>query len=842
MDDAHQTPPHGSHGRHSRVARVAAGVILALALVRAMAVQSPLPYWDTDPLTVYTPIAGESGTGLLSVLQASLLGLTPTWSILLDALTLLAAGVAMWAAPRTDGRARMIVSGLALLGSIGVAIHATRHGGMSLEHARIGISWLAAIWGAIGLWCVCADRRARALLAGVLLAFIIVLAAKGLIQILIEHPRTVASFEADKRAFFESKGWAPESSNAQAYERRLRQREATGWFGLANVLASFAGAALVALAMMLARLPRQARTDKHAWPLIALAIAALATLVMSGSKGGVGAAGLAGVVVLVLLWLLPKRCPSAKPTPRWLGLGACAAIAITILAIALRGLLGERLGELSTLFRWFYMQGATRIFAAEPLTGVGPAGFQSAYSLQKPAISPEDVTSPHSIAFDYLATLGLFGFALIALFLLAVWRLGATLAYASDSNTLDRPPITRHRLYAVAAIAASAFFLALWLERGASMPLVLASALTPVEPVSMVAILVGLILTLGLCALWILLAERLWAMFESQRAALSAVAAGALTIAIHAQIEMTPIQPSSAALLGVWLAIAAGTGRDATQAAPVNDSPETSLTVGQVNSLARWTGVLPLVLGVLTLTAALPSVVAWESRLANAARIAAPVGEARTELRALVRFPPAQRRPAMAALADRVSQDLSEPVAPTPSAIADALSNIALTRGEQTEELLDTAHDALGGVHPPTLRAQTRLLRRLASEMDDPATSHALLTRALSRADRLAGEQPDLAGSWSLLGLVHSELATFSDQRQNLLRAREAWEREMQLDPHSLGTAIRLMEVSEQLDDRPSAAVWATRALAISQNMRLDPLRQLDERTRARAERIARNP
>ena len=115
--------------------------------------------------------------------------------------------------------------------------------------------------------------------------------------------------------------------------------------------------------------------------------------------------------------------------------------AITLLGVAARGLIGESLGERSILFRWFYMRGATGIIADEPVLGVGPAGFQPAYAMHKPAISPEDVTSPHSIFFDYIATLGVFGVALGVLAILAIWRIGTGLGSGSNPQAAPTTPV-----------------------------------------------------------------------------------------------------------------------------------------------------------------------------------------------------------------------------------------------------------------------------------------------------------------------------------------------------------------------------------------------------------------
>ena len=112
---------------------------------------------------------------------------------------------------------------------------------------------------------------------------------------------------------------------------------------------------------------------------------------------------------------------------RLLLLAGLAGIAIPLLAVVVRGLVGERLSELSLLFRWFYMQGAARIFAQHLPVGVGPDGFQEAYLLAKPVLSPEAVASPHNILWDWLSTLGLFGVAWCVLLVTLAMRVGKTL-------------------------------------------------------------------------------------------------------------------------------------------------------------------------------------------------------------------------------------------------------------------------------------------------------------------------------------------------------------------------------------------------------------------------------
>src|SRR5690606_35332276 len=143
------------------------------------------------------------------------------------------------------------------------------------------------------------------------------------------------------------------------------------------------------------------------------AAAGLGALGLTYSKGGLEALGLGVVVVGAQVWMHRRGSRRQARAAGWLMPGAVAA---PIVAVVVRGLIGERLGERSLLFRWFYWQGASRIATDHPVAGVGPAGFQEAYLSARPPLSVEEVTSPHGLPFDWWATLGLFGLAWVGLF------------------------------------------------------------------------------------------------------------------------------------------------------------------------------------------------------------------------------------------------------------------------------------------------------------------------------------------------------------------------------------------------------------------------------------------
>ncbi len=797
--------------------------IVALALVRAMAPSIALPFWDADPLRVYTVVSEPAGRmlDLSRALSASSTGYGPTWSILIDTLLMLLSAAVLWMRPATTRLGLLACLGAAV-SSMGVLFHGVTHGGDALDHLRIGGAWMSGAWSALALAAGGRDPRTRRLLLGVLAGAVLVFVLKGLTQVLIEHPRTLHAFETDREAFFRARGWSPDAANARAYERRLRQNEASGWFALANVYATFcAAAACVGCAMLCTQGARRRRAGSIcAAVLLGLAVLGL---VLSGSKGGVASAIVVCVMLVGLRWTRMRAHA---------GLMVAACLVLPLLAVMVRGLAGETLGERSLLFRWFYWIGGVRVLAEHPLIGVGPAGFQDAYSRLKPPISPEEVTSPHTVFLDYLATLGLLGAGFCAVLLIRLWAMARDLK--RDAPSAAEAWQGRARWYALGGTIVGAMVPALWLERSSSLALVLASGLSTDDPPSMASLLGALLLLIVIGVLWAVCAHTVDRRCARGGTAVAALVAGGLVVAVHAQIEMTMTVVGSCALAWAWIALS---GPDA--------SDEGSAVPSRRTLAARLGAALGALIGLAVMVMALPRVASWEARLADAAQLAAPVGQMRSDLRALARTPPPLRADSLRTLAQRLEAELERATAPTVEDIAAALDYLALVRGEESERVLDASHDPLGGSHRQTLRAQIRLLRTLADEarrLDMQREAHALLVRALARTERLTNEHPTWGGSWNLLGMVHMDLGTFSDPRTHHREALEAWKREARLDPHSPSVWRRISELALELGETETARAAARRALEVDRQMRLDPLRRLDEASRRRLEGIIRNP
>jgi hypothetical protein len=222
--------------------------------------------------------------------------------------------------------------------------------------------------------------------------------------------------------FFADRGWAPDSPAAQIYERRVRQPDPRGWFSTTNIFGSMMAFGLVVFVGLVIG---SVRDRLGGWCVGALCLGAAVSggaLLMTRSKGAVLAAA-AGLALL----LAPVMGRAIRSAVTRYGSGlALALVAAPLVAVAVRGtVLPESwLGERSLLFRCHYLIGASRVISEHRFAGVGPDGFQMAYTAVREPRSPEEVISAHNVLADWLATLGISGVAWIGLVVVLLWRAG----------------------------------------------------------------------------------------------------------------------------------------------------------------------------------------------------------------------------------------------------------------------------------------------------------------------------------------------------------------------------------------------------------------------------------
>ncbi|MEM1330005.1 MAG: O-antigen ligase family protein [Planctomycetota bacterium] len=562
--------------RREDLSRGLLGVLLAIVSLRVIVVTSPIVAWDLD--ATITPFVETS--------------LGPASAVWLDMILIAISGLLL--SIRGGARPLGWLAAASVLAPLLYHARISTGDGISPDDARIGSMWLASGWTGVAIARACRSPGSARLCAGVLVGICGMLAAKAAGQILFEHPLTVASFEESRDQFLASRGWAPGSTEAQLYERRLSQPDATGWFGLSNVLATAAGACAIGLGFA-AWSSRHVRTTA-----IILAVASLASLAMlwfTRSKGGIAAAG-AGAMLVAMLPMAGRvlRGGLSRERVRRIG-GATLAISCVgvLVLVAVRGAMGERLDELSVLFRWFYLDTAMEVFSLHPVLGVGPAGFKSAYTLLKPAISPEEVTSAHCLPAELLAAFGLLGVSLLALFVRSIWGVGSGLI-DKQSDEVASADEAGHADRAWLMIPLLATAAALIIERHMATP-------------------EGLLMRVAGLGVWIAAA---WACSVAPaRVPRLALGGAAVVAALHLMIEMTGSTDGAA----LWVAAVFGAAFGATAPEPGVKTVDTKKS--------RWPGLAGVVsAGVLAALVAIP-LARWSGDLRSAAETVQPFAEFR---------------------------------------------------------------------------------------------------------------------------------------------------------------------------------------------------------------------
>ena len=486
------------------------GGVLLVALVRASVLYEPLPGWDGTPLTTVSAIVGLGPAGLLAL---------DTAAVLLTALLCAVAGKRLgW------------VAFAAQLGGLAVIAHTMLFAAGDAQPLAIAGAW-ASGGALLAAGSVAASRPAlRRVGIAVVTGFLCILLAKGAAQWFVEHPSVIERFDQDPVGSLATRGYEPGSPSALQFERRLRQPDITGWFGLSNVLAAY----LAAGAVGCLALCWHARSNARLWPwwtTASLGLLCWLGVAATGSKAGLVIAA-AGSGVFLAVQTVTKafgRRTASRKIARAMGL---AVWVLPVAAIAARPLVMPLHGELSVLFRYFYLDAAVDIARSNLLVGTGIDGFRAAYAIAKPPIAPESVTSSHNAIADWLTMLGLFGLPLAAAAIAAAWQISGSLR--GSGRTLTVAPLRRPTLLSIALML--------------SVPVVASAALESAATLIELALLrlAGLLLAVAAAAaVWRLRPTRV------------VPAAFALVLLTHAQLDMVMFHPGSIplAMLAIGLAV-----------------------------------------------------------------------------------------------------------------------------------------------------------------------------------------------------------------------------------------------------------------------------------------------
>lgn len=256
------------------------------------------------------------------------------------------------------------------------------------------------------------------IVAGVAAGLFLACVAFGIIYRAIDLPDLIADFEENKLAFFEQRGWEPDSFAARNFEHRVRAGATGGFAASPN---SFA-ATLVMLGFVSAALAWQRLRERSepAWAavLATTLIPGAYILWTTGSRTAFAALVLVAAALAIGFWrrdlLARNRRVSFAAVVALLSLGAIAVIGT--------GLATGTLPHESLAFRWNYWRGALGVFLENPLSGVGFANFGDAYLSHRPPVAAEEVKDPHNLFVRFFSELGLVGGALAIAWLLGfVW-------------------------------------------------------------------------------------------------------------------------------------------------------------------------------------------------------------------------------------------------------------------------------------------------------------------------------------------------------------------------------------------------------------------------------------
>ncbi|MGI9014302.1 MAG: O-antigen ligase family protein [Phycisphaerales bacterium] len=507
-----------SHERMAALLRWGGSVgIILVAAIRCTSVIAPAVVFATDPVTDPTPMAA----------------LGPVGSLVLDILLLLACALALAGEAMRQHDLNWWTLGLAIAPLPIIILH----GSENFSDLWRESTWMCGAVAAVTIAHLVRDRRLRLLLTALLMALLLPLIVRGIVQVTIEHGETLEYYQTHRAEVLAAQNIAPDSTAALNYERRLKQAEATGWFGFANVFGAVMLFSMIAwLGVTIAGV--RARALSGWWGAgILITLLACAGVVLSGSVGVLVSAAI-GVVLLLAPMFLPQLRQRLTPFAYWL---PAMLIGITIGAVMIRGVvLPERFaGDASVLFRWHYLVGTSGVVADHPLLGTGVSGFQAAYTEHRLPISPEEISSSHNVFADWIAMLGILSCGWIAMLAILLRRMGRDVVM-SHSPRLKPPRNSLPQTLSIAAVAVFGLGSSLLIEATSDMLYLLFRV-------------VGILSFVGAAAVACHLLDR--ALVPAVR---WSVSAAAISLLIHAQIETTFYHSGSVVWAWAVLGLAGG--------------------------------------------------------------------------------------------------------------------------------------------------------------------------------------------------------------------------------------------------------------------------------------------
>lgn len=495
------------------VALLGTAMIVGAVVVRLTTAAITLSWFDVDPTSV----------------DHAALGLLPSDRFGLDAIMLFGAAL-VFAGQFIRGRGA--AWWILLLAALPIPV-LLWHGWDDPADLEQGSLWIASVVAAVALAHGAGNSWLRATGLAILLAGLAPLVIKAIAQVAWDIPATIAYFDANRADVLAMRGLEPGSSAARVLERRLRNAVPTTWFSSTNLLASVlaAGVSVWFAITLVAIREKVASGVSGLCAFIALAMAAI--VIATGSLGG-------WVVLFIGL------CFAAAGVffRGWYRIGGWVAVGLVVLALLaapLGSLLGDLPGIRSLVIRSGYVAGASQITAEAPWVGVGPAGFQSAWLQVRGAGSAEEIVSPHSMPWDWIATTGVLALAWVGLVLVGLWW-----APRCDQRSPREPddPFSLGRIvFVISCLVVGFGFTNAHIREMLTLG-------TPVMVVRLLGWLAFIALAVLLASLW----HRVGSGIRI------GACAAAVVLVVHAQVEMTIEQPTTVPWILAVLAIAAPVG------------------------------------------------------------------------------------------------------------------------------------------------------------------------------------------------------------------------------------------------------------------------------------------
>lgn len=379
-------------------------------------------------VTVLRPLVAESYDSATSALTSALDAVgdpSPIHTYVFDFLILAAA--AGWLFARAVGRPRPyrptgLGWGLVLVG-IAATVSCVFAGQKRLA-VNGAIDWLCYPILTIALVQLMVRPWHRRLLVAAVLASALTQAAICLEQHFAGFDDTWAHYQSIKEDFWTKQGVELDSNQVEAFEGRMKAREASGNFPHSNVAGSYLVLCAMAAAGLLISRWRQPNKLAGWLALVAAAGGVLLIVLAAISTKSVGALGAA--IVGAILWVilhLTRTLIDARRKKVFI-LGWCC-VAAGMLAVVAYGLYKDRPGrwsltyewQSSIMFRWQYWRASAGMIADRPLIGVGRENFGRHYLQHKSIQSPEEIANPHNLFVQAATDWGVFGLLGIAVML-----------------------------------------------------------------------------------------------------------------------------------------------------------------------------------------------------------------------------------------------------------------------------------------------------------------------------------------------------------------------------------------------------------------------------------------